>query len=245
MSGGYVWTVGQSGLSTTNQNLCDLVNSLSPWAIGGCRVQLWIAWLWCVLAAAAAIYLLGAAFMSIRRSLRARRRTTAVIPSAAPTITANGAAELVAFSFAWASDGSQSAKLIISPTRPLGEVVVMARFALPFHYVSESNWRWTLPQQMAERDGLLAGETIEVLYFERNSDERTDNIKVFGRSAPLKWKDPEQGEMLRIEVTVHANEGRASFDRIWQFRRARARRFIDCLQPTGLDYPADDRLLVL
>src|SRR5665213_710513 len=70
LSGGYIWTVGQSGLTNTNQNLCDLVNSLSPVAFDGCRVQVWIAALWAVLSVVAATYLL---FVGARGALRMAR----------------------------------------------------------------------------------------------------------------------------------------------------------------------------
>jgi hypothetical protein len=70
LSTGYTWTVGQSGLEATNHNLCDLVNSLSPWAFDGCRVQLWIVALWGALCVAAAVYLVWTTLLGIFRALR-------------------------------------------------------------------------------------------------------------------------------------------------------------------------------
>ena len=67
VSGGYTWTVGQSGLNQTNQNLCDLVNSLSPYSFEGCKVQLWIVGLWGLLCVAAFVYLAWAAVGFFRR----------------------------------------------------------------------------------------------------------------------------------------------------------------------------------
>lgn len=89
MSGGYVWTVGQSGLNNTNQNLCDLVNSLAPYTFEGCKVQLWIVGLWALLCVAAAVYLGALAVRWLIGSLRPVPVATGAaqagpIPSAAP-----------------------------------------------------------------------------------------------------------------------------------------------------------------
>ncbi|MEK7995333.1 MAG: hypothetical protein AAB403_16140 [Planctomycetota bacterium] len=76
LSGGYTWTVGQSGLAATNQNLCELVNSFVPFSLEGCQVQYWIAGLWCVLWSVAAIFLSVEGFRWIlrieRREVRLR-----------------------------------------------------------------------------------------------------------------------------------------------------------------------------
>lgn len=74
LSGGYIWTVGQSGLSTTNQNLCELVNSLSPVTFEGCKVQLWIAGLWVALSVAAGIYLVALTLIWVVRRVQRPRQ---------------------------------------------------------------------------------------------------------------------------------------------------------------------------
>jgi hypothetical protein len=132
--------------------------------------------------------------------------------------------------------------LTIRAERDLEKVVVMGRFALPIHYLTEARWKWSLPERLAALD-LLAGEVVEVPYFERPSAKRGrgDSIKALGRDVPLRWENPDQGEIVRIEVTVHADGEVVKDDRFWQFRRAGGAHYTDALSPLGHDFP-DDRL---
>lgn len=65
LSVGYTWTVGQSGLASTNRNLCDLWQSLGFWKYDACEFQYWLLVLWALLSIAAAIYLLSEVFRFI------------------------------------------------------------------------------------------------------------------------------------------------------------------------------------
>jgi hypothetical protein len=91
MSGIYIGTVGQSGLNTTNQNLCDLVNSLSPYTFEGCKIQVWIATLWGVLAAVALVYLVFVGIWGIVRLLRRAWHTRSPPPLETPANLADKA----------------------------------------------------------------------------------------------------------------------------------------------------------
>lgn len=72
---GYSWTVGQSGLETTNKNLCDLARSVSGAALGHCEVEHWIVGLWIVFTVVAASYLLYETFRFILAKSRRQRLT--------------------------------------------------------------------------------------------------------------------------------------------------------------------------
>jgi hypothetical protein len=110
--------------------------------------------------------------MRYRDSRIAARRTERPQTNAttsAPPISSGPAEDFATFSLNWDKLG-RTTRLLISAARPLEKVVVMGRFALPVHYVSESCWKWTVPQRMGERPDLLSGETLDMDYFERPAD---------------------------------------------------------------------------
>lgn len=166
-------------------------------------------------------------------------------PETSPSPLPRGATGIATFSINWKGNQAHAASVLINVENPVGKTVVMVRFAVPIHYISESRWKWTVPMRVAEHADLLVGEKIETPYFERRADQGNGEVRAFNRVVPLTWKEPDQGEMVRLEVTVHTNDGRESFDRIWKFRTINQKWFTDCLNLDGLDYPADDEIMPL
>src|SRR5262245_6951089 len=55
---GYVWTVGQAGLNSTNKNLCELWNAVWPWPWESCAFHTAILMLWAVAAIVSLTFLI-------------------------------------------------------------------------------------------------------------------------------------------------------------------------------------------
>ena len=74
LSGGFTWTVGQSGLSATNRNLCELWASLPIPAYPKCEFQNFLVYVWMAVAAMSVIWIGYEVICWFRR--RSARRAT-------------------------------------------------------------------------------------------------------------------------------------------------------------------------
>ena len=132
---------------------------------------------------------------------------------------------------------------LLTANRPLKDVVVTGRFAVLTHYVSKACWTWTPTKRLAESPSLVVGEVLEFPYIYRPSAKRGlgDDVSIFGRVHKIRTDNPEQGDHVKIELTVHHSDGVEVHHEVWQFRRGSDGHFSDKLDSWSMEYP-DDRL---
>jgi hypothetical protein len=73
VTGGFVWTVGQTGLTQTNNNLCELWRALPLPKYRACEFQQFLVYLWLIAAFLGAIYILFEVYSFIGSRQRSAR----------------------------------------------------------------------------------------------------------------------------------------------------------------------------
>jgi hypothetical protein len=81
---GYIWTVGQTGVSETNKHLCELGRQFVAGLSDTCEIHQAFAWAWGVLFLAACGYLLYFAAHFVAKRVATARPVTSGAPPAAP-----------------------------------------------------------------------------------------------------------------------------------------------------------------
>jgi hypothetical protein len=127
------------------------------------------------------------------------------------------------------------------------DVVIFGRFATPYHYISDSEWKWSTSSRLIERADLVAGETVRAEIFKRVPMvlDSSDKLKILGQELQLPSSEvTADGCLVLIEIKAMADAAdEIAVRRLFQFRRVGARQMIDALDLDSHSFITDQGAL--
>jgi len=120
----------------------------------------------------------------------------------------------------------------IIPAKKLTDVVALGSYAVTAHYETHAEWKWCLPQRLAERANLIVGELIDVPFVERMhiSSNPQDRTILAGSELVLpKGTDMIEGCLVLVKIEVSTGDGEFVLKRLLNLRLGDGRQFIDTL----------------
>jgi len=127
------------------------------------------------------------------------------------------------------------------------DVVIFGRFATPYHYISDSEWKWSTSSRLIERADLVAGETVRAEIFKRVPMvlDSSDKLKILGQELQLPSNEvTADGCLVLIEIKAMADAAdEIAVRRLFQFRRVGARQMIDALDLDSHSFITDQGAL--